>query len=186
VGIAVGLVVAIVAWLVGWLVPRLAGGFFAGLAVGATEGESTPQEPLESWRNDRVFGLVTGVAFGLVFGLVTGLVLVFAALLVGGGDVLVLAFAFAFGPMLGLAVGLLYGITSSVTWPTTLAWRFQLQRSRHIPTVDLMPFLEDALDRGVLRTVGAVYQFRHATLQDHLAGQTTPSHSASSAIQHVA
>lgn len=38
-----------------------------------------------------------------------------------------------------------------------------------------MPFLDDARTRGVLRTVGAVYQFRHATLQDHLAEQTTSS-----------
>ncbi len=30
-------------------------------------------------------------------------------------------------------------------------------------------FLEDARERGVLRTVGSVYQFRHARLQDQLA-----------------
>lgn len=29
-------------------------------------------------------------------------------------------------------------------------------------------FLEDAYERGVLRRAGAVYQFRHARLQDHL------------------
>ena len=29
-------------------------------------------------------------------------------------------------------------------------------------------FLEDAYRRGVLRRSGAVYQFRHARLQDHL------------------
>ena len=28
------------------------------------------------------------------------------------------------------------------------------------------PFLEDACDRQILRQVGTVYQFRHATLQD--------------------
>jgi hypothetical protein len=32
-----------------------------------------------------------------------------------------------------------------------------------------MRFLEDARERGVLRTVGPVYQFRHARLQDLLA-----------------
>jgi hypothetical protein len=74
----------------------------------------------------------------------------------------------------GLTVGLVYGITSSVTWPITMAW-LQLQRSRRVPTVGLIPFLDDARTRGVLRTVGAVYQFRHATLQDHLAEQTTSS-----------
>jgi hypothetical protein len=35
----------------------------------------------------------------------------------------------------------------------------------------LMHFLEDARARHVLRTVGPVYQFRHARLQDRLADQ---------------
>jgi hypothetical protein len=34
-----------------------------------------------------------------------------------------------------------------------------------------MAFLEDAHRRGVLRQVGAVYQFRHAKLQQYLAGR---------------
>ena len=34
-----------------------------------------------------------------------------------------------------------------------------------------MRFLEDARSRSVLRTVGPVYQFRHALLQDRLAVQ---------------
>jgi hypothetical protein len=32
-----------------------------------------------------------------------------------------------------------------------------------------MDFLDDAHRVGLLRTAGAVYQFRHAELQDHLA-----------------
>jgi hypothetical protein len=38
-----------------------------------------------------------------------------------------------------------------------------------------MRFLNDAHERGVLRTVGPVYQFRHARLQDRLAGQASSS-----------
>ena len=34
-----------------------------------------------------------------------------------------------------------------------------------------MRFLEDARQRNVLRIIGPVYQFRHARLQDRLAGQ---------------
>lgn len=37
----------------------------------------------------------------------------------------------------------------------------------------LMPFLEDAHKLGVLRQQGAVYQFRHATLQAHLSTSAT-------------
>lgn len=61
-----------------------------------------------------------------------------------------------------------------------VAWR-QLRRARRVPTVALMPFPEDVRGRGVLRTVGAVYQFRHATLQDKLAGHTTTSPPTSTA-----
>jgi hypothetical protein len=67
----------------------------------------------------------------------------------------------------GLGVGV--ALTYPAIWLTTLAWR-QLRRCGHVPAVSLMPFLEDARERGVLRTVGGVYQFRHATLQDQLAG----------------
>jgi hypothetical protein len=35
-----------------------------------------------------------------------------------------------------------------------------------------MDFLADAYDRGVLRQAGAVYQFRHAQLQEHLRSAT--------------
>jgi len=35
-----------------------------------------------------------------------------------------------------------------------------------------MEFLEDARKRGVLRTIGPIYQFRHARLQDRLASST--------------
>jgi hypothetical protein len=80
-------------------------------------------------------------------------------------------------------VAIVYGVTSSATWPTTLAWR-QLRRSGQVPAVEFLPFPEDARNRDVLRTVGAVYQFRHATLQDQLAGQTTAGPATSSATQH--
>jgi hypothetical protein len=158
-----GLITWLIVRLVVWRVPRLAGGFIARLELGFAEGEgSPPQGPLESWRNDRVFGLVTGLAFVLTAGLGFGLNDGLESGLMNG-----LAY--------GLTLGLVYGIVSSVTWSTTLAWRLQLQRSGRVPNVSLMPFLEDARERNVLRTAGAVYQFRHATLQDQLAGQTTAS-----------
>jgi hypothetical protein len=40
-------------------------------------------------------------------------------------------------------------------------------------TPRLMPFLKEAHRVGVLRQVGAYYQFRHASLQDHLVGRAT-------------
>src|SRR5215470_7217612 len=49
---------------------------------------------------------------------------------------------------------------------TELIWKLRLQRVRFIP------LLETAADRQVLRRAGAVYQFRHAALQDLLATPT--------------
>lgn len=56
----------------------------------------------------------------------------------------------------------------------TSAWFFWLVLVRGwLPLTGRMPwriqaFLTDAYERGVLRQAGPIYQFRHATLQDHL------------------
>ncbi|MFE0178780.1 tetratricopeptide repeat protein [Streptomyces sp. NPDC059002] len=56
---------------------------------------------------------------------------------------------------------------AAAAWPTFTVARLSLA-ARGYPR-DLMAFLEDARTRGVLRQVGAVYQFRHINLQRHLA-----------------
>jgi hypothetical protein len=167
-GLGLGLVAGLVVVFGFRLMPRIAGGFVAGLAVGSTSGAGSPQGPVESWRNDRVFGLVIGLGLGLGLGLGFG----FGNAILAGFK---LGFRAGFMTVLGAVIsggllGLLYAAAYSVSWSTTLAW-FQLRLNRQIPAVDLMSFLEDARDRDVLRTVGAAYQFRHATLQDRLAGQ---------------
>jgi hypothetical protein len=70
---------------------------------------------------------------------------------------------------IALGAGLLVGLVYPQSWSSSLAFA-QLAMSDRIP-VRLMRFLEDARSRGVLRTVGPVYQFRHARLQDRLAAQ---------------
>jgi hypothetical protein len=47
--------------------------------------------------------------------------------------------------------------------------RIWLPLTRRLPW-RLIAFLDDACQQGVLRQAGAVYQFRHARLQDHLIG----------------
>jgi hypothetical protein len=107
-----------------------------------------------------VGGLVTGLLLGLALGLISGL---------GNGLWTVLVQALTTLLVIGLAAGLIFGLTHSETWAVTLAFA-QLARRQHIPA-RLMPLLEDARERQVLRTVGPIYQFRHARLQDRLAGQ---------------
>lgn len=80
-----------------------------------------------------------------------------------------------YGPVRGAAVGgtagLIAGAAIAITlfrsWDSRLAF-LQIHFSGHGP-VRLMNFLEDAYQRGILRTVGPVYQFRHARLQNRLA-----------------
>jgi hypothetical protein len=90
-------------------------------------------------------------------------------------------------PVAGLTVGLVAGLTTwarvltcdwacgrlgsglvfSATWSVTLA-SAQLWRRGQAPA-NLLRFLDDARKHQILRTVGPVYQFRHARLQDRLA-----------------
>lgn len=92
-------------------------------------------------------GLVGGLAGGLVGGLVGGL----AGGLVGG---------LAGGPVVGLASRRFAIARCWLALRGKLPWR-------------LMGFLADAhQQRGVLRQVGAVYQFRHIQLQRRLASRS--------------
>jgi hypothetical protein len=67
------------------------------------------------------------------------------------------------GPVIGLAIA-----TSLTAWGGWLVFaRVWLPLTGRLPW-SVVGFLDDACRRGVLRQVGAVYQFRHARLQDHL------------------
>ncbi|WP_344525641.1 NACHT domain-containing protein [Streptomyces albiaxialis] len=65
----------------------------------------------------------------------------------------------------GLGIGLSY-----TAWGHFVMARAYLAARGKVPWA-LMAFLHDAHERGVLRQVGAVYQFRHIDLQRHLARQ---------------
>ncbi len=119
--------------------------------------DTSALSPPASWRHDQAFGFGAALMTGLVGGLMGGLVgRVYGGALVGG-------------LLTGFVVGLAFGLGSADTWPTSLAFA-QLAWRWHT-SVRLMRFLEDARERGVLRTVGPVCQFRHARLQDRLAEQ---------------
>ncbi|ARZ65976.1 hypothetical protein SMD11_0310 [Streptomyces albireticuli] len=67
---------------------------------------------------------------------------------------------------LGGALGYVLGLTAWGQWMVFA--RIWLPLTGRLPWA-VVAFLEDAYQRGVLRQAGAVYQFRHARLQDHLA-----------------
>ena len=59
-------------------------------------------------------------------------------------------------------------------WPGYLVAKAWLAAHRQLPW-SLMPFLDDAHRRGVLRQAGTVYQFRHIELQHRLANRPSES-----------
>jgi hypothetical protein len=114
-------------------------------------------------RSHLVSGLIGGIVGGIVgwlFGMFVGEGPLPDRLLPG------LVFGLAFGLILGLVSGLVSGFragaASSLLFTELALW----PRGRR---VRFMPLLETALARQVLRHAGAVYQFRHADLQDRLA-----------------
>ncbi len=157
-GGTVGLVAAVTA--------GLAGALAAGLSQRGAD-ETNPLTPPTSWRRDQAFGLAVGLMLGLGLGLGLGLAY--------NPGIRHLAWLAA-GLVDGLVFGLVWGLSFASTWTASLAFG-QLAMRWHTPA-RLLRFLDDARERDVLRTVGPVYQFRHARLQDRLAGHITPDESS--------
>jgi hypothetical protein len=109
-----------------------------------------------------VRGLVLGLGTGLVFGLAAGFVF---------GGVIGLGGGLVFGLVFGLGTGLGAGLGGETAWPSYMAARSWLALHHRLPW-PLMAFLADAHQRGILRQVGAVYQFRHIELQRRLAASS--------------
>jgi hypothetical protein len=140
-GLGIGIVLALVAWL---------------------ETDTKPKEsasPTDLLRNNRTIVLVQAAAVGLAVGL-------------GFGATITYFNGFA----LGLENGIGGGLTVAIGVGSLTAWgrwvvlvRIWLPLSGDLPW-RVNAFLDDARARGVLRQAGAVYQFRHALLRDHLAG----------------
>ncbi|HEY5355975.1 MAG TPA: hypothetical protein VIK57_26340 [Streptosporangiaceae bacterium] len=166
-GLVAGLVFGLVLGLVGVLVVVVV----LGLAEGLADPDSTrSSSPFLSRRDDRKFGLVAGSVAGSVAGLVIGLVIGLVGGLVfglGAG----LGAGLVDGLVIALGIGLMVGLMYSRVWSSAVA-AILLARQWHTP-LHLMRFLEDARERNILRTVGPVYQFRHASLQDRLAPATS-------------
>ncbi|MFI6502354.1 NACHT domain-containing protein [Nonomuraea typhae] len=157
--------VAYYAGAVSTLTVGLAYGFASGLAAWAEAPtrDGRAGSPMTSWRADRTLNLVRAATIGGTAALTSGLTAGTAA-------------AYADTPGFGVAVGLSYAVTFGLTAALVAgrhhAWMaFMIATGTGRIPRGLMPFLDDAHRLGLLRAVGPVYQFRHAELQDHLAGR---------------
>lgn len=170
-GLAIGVAAGVAVGFFAALLAGVAAGVAVGIAVGIAMGpvialgqedtdNSSPFTPLTTWRNDWTYtfvvGAASGVALGMMYGVVAG---VFAGVVAG---------VFA-GLVAGTLSCLVIGPMISEMWPTSLAC-IQLAKRWDAP-IRIMSLLEDARHKGILRTIGPVYQFRHGRLQDRLAEQ---------------
>jgi hypothetical protein len=110
--------------------------------------DTNPADPITQWRDEFLIGLAYAVLLGILITLLSGQVRGFPAGISAG--------------VAGVLVGLI-----SVGSVSLAACRIYLTMRYRTP-LRLMRFLEDARARHLVRTVGPVYQFRHATLQDRL------------------
>jgi hypothetical protein len=182
-GLADGFVGGPVFGSTGGFVDKFVGGFVGGFAfsltlelivgtaTGLTFGLDAPtsasdvvsvSESLAADRRNTIRKTLTlWLAFWLTIGLEGVLVLAGRSVVEDAGRYVVT-----------LAVGLLFGLT--FYGPARTAWGQWLILVRvWLPLTGRLPwpvhaFLTDAYHRGVLRQTGAVYQFRHARLQEHL------------------
>ncbi|KAA2262708.1 helix-turn-helix domain-containing protein [Solihabitans fulvus] len=139
-GLGVGLALGVVCGLVAGLMGR----FEVPIDVHAT---ASPTDLLRANRTTVLFqSLVWAPVFGLGAGLLDGLV---------------------FGLVVGFGVGIGYGLSLTAWGQWVTLARLWLPLTGRLPWA-VTAFLDDACRRGVLRQAGAVYQFRHARLQDQL------------------
>jgi hypothetical protein len=157
-GLVFGLVGRLVFGLMGGLVFGLVGGVGGVLLEGfRANATGTITQPNDLRRGEIVYWLALGLVLGGGGGLSS-------ALLSGAGHGME---ALVIGVAVAPVVGLVVGVTLSVTWLVAVS-QIYLTIRYHTP-MRLARFLTDAHNRHLLRTVGPIYQFRHATLQERLA-----------------
>ncbi|MFL6143535.1 MAG: NACHT domain-containing protein [Labedaea sp.] len=138
------------------------GGLFAMIAAGISDWLKAPVDELRSpspaavLHSDRTMSRTRGIAQGCCLSIGVGIIV-----------------GYTFGFDAGLVVGLISAVAGMLSGGLDTAWglyvivRGWLALQGKMP-LRLMRFLDDAHKRGLLRQAGAVYQFRHARLQDHL------------------
>lgn len=133
----------------------LAVGF--GLVFGLLRPSEQPPTPASSLASNRLVSIITLLVASL------SLPLLLAAGSQSLSDLLVVV---ALGLRLSMPIAL--GMAAVLPWTAYQLAYLRLALRGRLPW-RLLAFLEDAHQRGLLRQVGGVYQFRHASLQDRLA-----------------
>jgi TIR domain/NACHT domain len=146
-------------------------GVVLGLTIGMIDGLNvwldvstdvtralSPESTLSADRRAAIArSLTTGAAIAITSGVAVGL---------DSGSRSAVLYGLAFG--LAFALSDRYSGLTATVWGQYLVAKTCLALAGRLPW-RLMAFLDDAYRHGLLRQAGAVYQFRHARLQAHLA-----------------
>ncbi|MEU7061959.1 hypothetical protein [Streptomyces sp. NPDC046197] len=166
------------------LTVTLGTGVGVGIGFGAMMWLHTPADAIRSpsppsvLRDDRLISSIRIVVESFGSGLLAGLLVGEPGFGLATGVSTAAAAGFGGGLAIGLTDRFVDRFRAPAHMASTWGW-FLLARSwfalRGELPWRLMGFLDDAHRRGVLRQAGAVYQFRHARLQDRLAAQSRQS-----------
>ena len=176
-GVLFTLTIALVAWCLFGFILWLLGDVWNLPMVAATD-----VTPRSVYRKDVQTRLTSAVTFGVMGGLSAGLALSLILSLVDmlegnelGRSALVdaLMVALQVGLILGPLLGLIGGLRDGASPLLLCTEAGFVLRGR---PVRFLRLLESARDRQVLRQAGALYQFRHANLQDRLADRYRQEH----------
>ena len=162
--LAAGVVVGLVSGVIGGLVLGIVGGLI-GAVVFALSIESTSDDDDASFAHPRNLwqgNLTAALSVVLGFVLLSGFLLVLTGSSAGGS-----IREYTYMLVMGVVLGIVAAIVVTDAWYTAISQVYLAVRHR-LP-LRLGRFLVDAHARHILRTVGPVYQFRHAMLQDRLA-----------------
>ncbi|MGH3623945.1 MAG: hypothetical protein ACRDQ5_19510, partial [Sciscionella sp.] len=155
--------------LIGGLVCGLVGGLVFGLIQWVETPAHTERRntPMSSWHADRTLNTIRITVAGLGSGFAF---MGFSIVMTWSEHVVSYVVMFLEPLLWGVVGGLAFALAVGKhrAWLAYLVATYRLARAGRLPR-RLMPFLDDAHRLGLLRTVGPIYQFRHAELQDHLA-----------------
>lgn len=178
-GALAGLVAALILGFALGPILILADGFRAATTMSAAE-DGTSLDPVRAWREDRRVSVRSALLYTAFPGLPA---LVFGVKLSHPNGVILAATWFA---LLGatLLLLMLMEYLGSIRWDARIAFVTVRLASRSV--AGGLRLLEDARERGILRTVGARYEFRHARLQARLAAAGAQIGPATNAVTYQA
>ncbi len=175
-GLALGFIVGfqhgVQAGLAAGVALTIAGGLTGLVGEPIVTNLSRTPGPITVLRRDRSSFLASWLGVGTALGIGTGLQQALGSNTAGQPNGLASAVSIGMANFLGPAIVF---ATIQATWGRYTIARLLLALSGKLPW-RLTAFLEDAaVNRGVLRQFGAVYQFRHVELQRRLAQRGRPA-----------